>query len=126
VNVCIGHDSVMDPWYPLGYGDPLQAAFVAAHYVQMSGQTELETLVEMITTRPAAALGIGDYGLTEGSPADLVVFAAPSEMDALRLVAPRRLVIRGGKVVARTQPAETTIVWDGREEAVDFFTRGVG
>src|ERR671933_1282842 len=37
INVCIGHDSVMDPWYPLGYGDPLQAAFVLAHYGQMSG-----------------------------------------------------------------------------------------
>src|SRR6266481_4425481 len=28
VNVAIGHDSIMDPWYPLGYGDPLQAAAV--------------------------------------------------------------------------------------------------
>ena len=36
VNVCIGHDSVMDPWYPLGYGDPLQCASVLAHYGQMS------------------------------------------------------------------------------------------
>jgi cytosine deaminase len=121
VNVCIGHDSVMDPWYPLGYGDPLQSAFVAVHYAQMSGQAELETLFDMITTRPAQALGIANYGLTEGSPADLVVFAAPSEMDALRLIAPRRLVLRGGKVVARTQPAQTTVVWDGAEEAVDFL-----
>jgi cytosine/creatinine deaminase len=121
VNVCIGHDSVMDPWYPLGYADPLQSAFVAVHYAQMSGQAELETLFDMITTRPAQALGIANYGLTEGSPADLVVFAAPSEMDALRLIAPRRLVLRGGKVVARTQPAQTTVVWDGAEEAVDFL-----
>src|SRR3982074_1516621 len=30
VNVCVGHDSVMDPWYPLGYGDPLQAAAIFA------------------------------------------------------------------------------------------------
>ena len=44
VNVCIGHDSVMDPWYPLGYGDPLQAAFVLAHYGQMSGHGELQTV----------------------------------------------------------------------------------
>jgi cytosine deaminase len=121
VNVCIGHDSVMDPWYPLGYADPLQSAFVAVHYAQMSGQAELETLFDMITTRPAQALGIANYGLTEGSPADLVVFAAPSEMDALRLIARRRLVLRGGKVVARTQPAQTTVVWDGAEEAVDFL-----
>lgn len=121
VNVCLGHDSVMDPWYPLGYADPLQAAFVLVHYGQMSGQSELETLFEMITTRPAQALGITNYGLSEGSPADLVVFDASSELDALRLGAPRRLVLRGGKVVARTQPAQTTVVWDGTEEPVDFL-----
>jgi cytosine/creatinine deaminase len=121
VNVCLGHDSVMDPWYPLGYADPLQAAFVLIHYAQMSGQRELETLFDMITTRPALALGLSDYDLREGSPADLVVFAAPSEMDALRLVAPRRLVLRGGQVVARTQPGQTTVIWAGREEPIDFL-----
>jgi len=121
VNTSIGHDSVMDPWYPLGYGDPLQAAFVLAHYGQMSGAEELKTLIQMITAHPAAALGIENYGLEVGNRADLVAFAAPSEMDAIRLVAPRRLVLRGGKVVARTEPAVTTVVWDGREEVVDFL-----
>ena len=121
VNVCVGHDSVMDPWYPLGYGDPLQAAFVLAHYGQMSGFSELQTLIDMITRNPASALGIEHYGLEPGCRADLCVFAAPTESDAIRLVAPRKLVIRGGKVVARTEPAHTTVVWDGREEAVDFL-----
>jgi cytosine/creatinine deaminase len=120
VNVCVGHDSVMDPWYPLGYGDPLQAAFVLAHYGQMSGYGELLTLVDMITKNPAAALGLEGYGLEPGCRADLCAFAAPTEMDAIRLVAPRKLVLRGGKVVARTEPAHTTVVWDGREEEVDF------
>jgi cytosine deaminase len=121
VNVCIGHDSVMDPWYPLGYGDPLQAASVLAHYGQMSGYEELRTLVDMITTNPARALGLTDYGLSPGSRADLVIFAAPTEMDALRLVSPRRAVIRGGSIVARTTPAVHTVVWDGQEERVDFL-----
>ncbi len=121
VNTSIGHDSVMDPWYPLGYGDPLQAAFVLAHYGQMSGAEELKTLIQMITAHPAAALGVENYGLEVGNRADLVAFAAPSEMDAIRLVAPRRLVLRGGKVVARTEPAVTTVVWDGKEEVVDFL-----
>jgi cytosine/creatinine deaminase len=121
VNTSIGHDSVMDPWYPLGYGDPLQAAFVLAHYGQMSGSTELSTLVSMITSNPAQAMGVENYGLEIGNRADLVVYAAPTEMDAIRLVAPRRLVLRAGKVVARTEPAVTTVVWDGVEEAVDFL-----
>jgi len=121
VNVCIGHDSVMDPWYPLGHGDPLQAAFVLAHYGQMSGAAELPRLVEMITVNPAAALGLDGYGLREGGPADLVVFDATTELDAIRLMPRRRLVLRGGRVVARTEPARTTVVWDGREEEVDFL-----
>jgi cytosine/creatinine deaminase len=121
VNVCIGHDSVMDPWYPLGYGDPLQAAFVLVHYGQMSGDSELRRLIEMITVNPAAALGVPDYGLRTGGPADLVVFDAPSEADALRLIAPRTLVLRGGKVVARATPAQHTVVWNGTEEEVRFL-----
>jgi cytosine deaminase len=121
VNVCIGHDSVMDPWYPLGYGDPLQAAFVLAHYGHMSGAEELKRLLEMITVNPARTLGLPDYGLETGGPASLVVYDAPGEVDAVRLVPRRRLVLRRGRVVARTEPARTTVIWDGREEPVDFL-----
>ena len=121
VNVCIGHDSVMDPWYPLGYGDPLQAAFVLAHLGQMSGDAELRRLIDMITVNAAAALGVPDYGLRPGGPADMVVFDAPSQADALRLVAPRTLVLRGGTIVARSVPAQHTVVWAGTEEPVSFL-----
>ena len=121
INVCIGHDSVMDPWYPLGYGDPLQAAFVLAHYGQMSGHGELRTLMDMITWNAASALGLEGYGVLPGCRADLCVFAAPNEIDAIRLVAPRTTVLRGGKIVARTEAARTTVIWDDREEPVDFL-----
>jgi cytosine deaminase len=123
VNVAIGHDSVMDPWYPLGFGDPLQAAFVLAHLGHMSGDQELRTLIDMITVAPAAALGVPDYGLHIGAPANLVVFDARSEAEALRLQRPRHLVLRAGKVVAATEPARSTVHWDGRAEEVDFRPR---
>ena len=121
INVCIGHGSVMDPWYPLGYGDPLQSAFVLAHYGQMSGHGQLRTLMDMITWNPASALGLEKYGLLPGCRADLCAFAAPTEMDAIRLVAPRRAVIRAGEIVARTTPAQHTVRWDGVDEPVDFL-----
>jgi cytosine/creatinine deaminase len=124
VNVCLGHDSVMDPWYPLGKADPLQAAFVLVHYGQMSGYDEIRTLVDMVTINGARTLGLTDYGLEPGCRADLVLFDAPNESDAIRLMAPRRLVIRGGKVVARTEPAEHFVTWKGREERVDFLPGG--
>jgi cytosine deaminase len=121
VNVCIGHDSVMDPWYPLGYADPLQAASVLAHYGQMSGFEEIRRLIDMISVNGARALGLEAYGLEPGCRADAVIFDAPSEMDAIRLIAPRRAVIHGGRVVARTEPARHTVVWNGIEESVDFL-----
>jgi cytosine/creatinine deaminase len=123
VNVAIGHDSVMDPWYPLGFGDPLQAAFVLAHLGHLSGDAELRTLVDMITVAPAAALGVPDYGLRAGGPADLVVFDARTPAEALRLQRPRHLVLRAGRVVAATEPARTVVTWDGAEEPVDFRPR---
>jgi cytosine/creatinine deaminase len=121
VNVCIGHDSVMDPWYPLGHGDPMQAAFVLAHLGQMSGDAELRRLLDMVTVNPAAALGVADYGLREGGPADLVVFDAPSAADALRLQSRRLMVLRAGRVVAHTRPAQTSVTWHGTEEEVTFL-----
>jgi cytosine deaminase len=120
VNVAIGHDSVMDPWYPLGYGDPLQAAFVLAHTGHLSGAHDLPYLIEMVTTNPAAALGLDDYGLRVGGSADLVVFDATTAADAIRLISPRWMVLRGGTVVARTQPAHTSVVSDGVPRPVTF------
>jgi cytosine/creatinine deaminase len=121
VNVAIGHDSVMDPWYPMGYGDPVQAAFVLAHLGHMSGASELPYLLEMVSLNPARALGVDSGGVRVGGPADLVVFDAPTAEDAIRTVAPRFLVLRGGTVLARTQPARTTVTVAGVEREVTFL-----
>jgi len=77
----------------------------------------------MITVNGPRALGLTDYGLEAGCRADLVLFDAPSESDAIRLMAPRRLVIRGGKVVARTEPARHSVMWKGKDEPVDFMPK---
>ena len=123
VNVGIGHDSIMDPWYPLGVGDPVQVAFVWIHYGQMSGATEIPQVWDMITTNPARAFGATDktYGIIVGNPADLVLLDAETEFDALRRIAPRLLVIRNGQIVARTTPSETVLCPKGwKKEAIDF------
>ena len=123
VNVGIGHDSIMDPWYPLGVGDPVQVAFVWIHYGQMSGATEIPQVWDMITTNPARAFGATDktYGIIVGNPADLVLLDAETEFDALRRIAPRLLFIRNGQIVARTTPSETVLCPKGwKKEAIDF------
>ena len=38
VNVACGHDSIMDPWYPLGRGSMLDALSMLVHVAQMTGR----------------------------------------------------------------------------------------
>jgi len=124
VNVGIGHDSIMDPWCPLGVGDPVQVAFVWIHYGQMSGATEIPQVWDMITKNPARAFGATakTYGIAVGNPADLVLLDAETEFDALRRIAPRLLVMRRGQIVARTTPSETVLCPKGWKKEVITFT----
>jgi cytosine deaminase len=91
------------------------------HYGHMSGRDELEQMLDFVTTRAAECLGVADYGLREGRRADLVVFDAPTGVDAVRTLAVRTAVISRGKVVARTTPPRTTVTIHGEAEAVTFL-----
>ncbi|WP_273841681.1 cytosine deaminase [Rubrobacter calidifluminis] len=121
VNVSLGHDSIMDPWYPLGRGDMLGAASLALHVLQMSGEEEIGEMLELVTNRAARTLGVEDgYGIEEGRPASFVVLDAPGTFDALRLDPARLWVVKDGRIVAETEPSRTTLYRGGGEESVDF------
>jgi cytosine deaminase len=121
INVAIGHDSIMDPWYPLGVGDPLQAAFVLVHYGHMSGYEEIRETLAMVTTRAGDCFGLGeDHRIQPGARADLVVFDTETEFDVVRTMSPRRWVVANGRVVARTEPARSAVALEGAEEEVRF------
>jgi cytosine/creatinine deaminase len=122
VNVSLGNDVIMDPWYLLGNADVVDAAHLALHFCHMSGLEEIDEMLELATTRGARTLGIEDeYGIEEGKPADFVVFDAPTPMEVMRLRPVRRWVVRRGRIVAETQPAASRLFHaDGREERVSF------
>jgi cytosine deaminase len=120
VTVGLGHDSVLDPWYHYGVADPLDAAFVLAHYAHMAGHGDVAALWEMLTGANAAVVGASDYGLEEGNAGSLVVYDAPDGFNALRTQAPRTLVLRDGDPIARTEPASTEVVRSGGAKPVDY------
>ncbi|MDQ3857911.1 MAG: cytosine deaminase [Actinomycetota bacterium] len=122
VNVSLGNDVIMDPWYLLGSADMVDAASLALHFCHMSGLDEIPEMLACATTRGARTLGVEDeYGLEEGKPADLVVYEAPNALEVLRLRPVRRWVVRRGRLVAETWPARSHVFHpDGREEAVTF------
>ncbi|EFH82247.1 cytosine deaminase [Ktedonobacter racemifer] len=118
VNVALGHDSIMDPWFPLGRGDMLAAAQLALFLCHMSGYEEINDVLDLITSNGAKALRIEDrYGLEEGKPANFLLLDAPSAFEALRLLPPRLYVFKGGREVARTTPEQSYVRRASEEEA---------
>src|SRR5579883_2650402 len=110
VNVALGHDSIMDPWFPLGKGDMLAAAQLALFLCHMSGYEEINAVLDLITGNAAKTLRIQDrYGIEEGKPADFLVLDAPSAFEALRLVPARLHVFKGGREVAQSTPGKSVV-----------------
>jgi cytosine/creatinine deaminase len=62
---------------------------------------ELAWALDCITTQAARGCGFAGYGLAPGDRADLVVVAAETIAEAVAAAPPRRLVVAGGRVVAR-------------------------
>jgi cytosine deaminase len=113
VNVSLGNDVIIDPWYPMGRADLIDAAHLALHFTYMSGREEITEMLRLATERGARTLGVEDeYGIEEGKPADCVIFDATTPIDVISLRATRRHVIRRGRVIAETTPARTTLLGD--------------
>src|SRR6201995_3523325 len=111
VNVSLGNDVIMDPWYSLGKADLIDAAHLAPPFTYMSGREEITEMLRLATERGARTLGVEDeYGIEEGKPADLVIFDARTPIEVIRLRATRRHVIRHGRVIAETRPARTPLL----------------
>jgi cytosine deaminase len=120
VNVAFGHDCVMDPWYGLGSGDMLEVAHMGLHVAQMTGQDGMRRCFEAVTSAPARILGLQGYGIAPGCHADLVWLDARDPVEAIRLRAARRLVLRRGEIVSEAPPARATLRLPDRPATVDF------
>ena len=124
VNVACGHDSIMDPWYPLGRGSMLDALSMLVHVAQMTGRSELFRAWEMVTMNAARGAEV-PWGVAEGMPANFVVFDCADEAEAIRLRPAARWVVRLGRVVAETEPARSTVLVDGEQRPVSFVKGSV-
>ena len=119
VNVALGHDCVMDPWYSMGSADILEVASMAVHVGQMTSLEAIDTAFHCVTDRAATAIGLEDYGLEVGKAANLVVLQARDTVEAIRLKPTRLSVVRNGWVIAETAPRQARLDLPGRPEIVD-------
>ena len=105
VNVYCASDNVQDPFGPYGRADTLEAAMLTALAAQWN-PNEVSKLLDMVTTRPAQAVGLGEpYGVQAGSRADLLVLDS-TRPDTVIMDRPARLlVLQAGRIVSATPGA---------------------
>jgi cytosine deaminase len=120
INVSLGHDDVMDPWYPMGTHDMLEAAHMAAHALHMTGMDQQAALFDGITTSGATTLNLENYGLEPGCHADMVILQASSKQEAIRLRPARLFVIRRGKVISRMAKTQAAVTIGAQTVDIDF------
>jgi cytosine deaminase len=100
LRVALGQDDIEDAYYPFGRNNLLEVAFLAAHLLGFRSAADQVRLVEMVTTRAAAVLGVDGHRIAPGNPANLCVHAAERVVDLLRDHAAPRWVVSRGRVVA--------------------------
>ncbi len=120
INVCLGHDDVMDPWYPMGTHDMLEVAHMGAHALHMTGVDEQNELFNAVTLNGAKTLGLEGYGIEPGNNADMVILQAANKMEAMRLHPARLYVIRRGNIISQTTEVKANVELNGTTQQVDF------
>jgi cytosine/adenosine deaminase-related metal-dependent hydrolase len=101
VRVGAGNDGIRDVWQPYGTGDMLQRAMFLGLRNNFRRDDELEAALEICSAGGASAMGAQAHRLEVGAPGDVVLVEAETVAEAVAAHPPRRLVVKGGRVVAR-------------------------
>ena len=101
VRVFAGSDNIRDAWSPFGNGDMLERAMLIGYRANFRHDEDLAIAFDMVTAAAAGVLGLADYGLKVGGPADFVAVEAGSLAEAVATRPRRKLVVKAGRVIAR-------------------------
>ncbi len=101
VTVLGGNDGIRDTWSPYGRPDMLERAMIIGLRYNLRRDDEIEVALDTVTHAGARGCGFEAYGLGVGDRADLVLVDAQTVAHAVVERPVRRLVVAGGRIVAR-------------------------
>jgi len=101
VTLCAGNDGIRDTWGPYGTGDMLERAMFVGMRNNLRRDDELQLALDICTHGGAAVMALDGYGIEAGCRADFVLVEAETVAEAVAGHPPRRLVVKGGRIVAR-------------------------
>ncbi len=99
--VAAGSDGVRDTWGPYNNADMLERAVLVGLRNNLRRDDEVALALDTCTYGGARMMGLVAYGLDPGCRADLVLLDGETLAEAVVDRRPRRMVIKGGKVIAR-------------------------
>ncbi len=103
VNVCLATNNIRNAFTPYGTGDLMHIAMLAIPVCHLGGADDLPTVLPMLTTNAAKAIGLKDYGLEIGKKADMVLLDSTSVDTAVIDIPERLFVIKNGKIIVETK-----------------------
>jgi cytosine/adenosine deaminase-related metal-dependent hydrolase len=101
IRIGAGNDGFQDTWGPYGNGDMLERAKFIGLRNNLRMDVEVKRALEICTGGGAMAMGKAARVLTPGAPGDVVLVEGETVVQAVVTHAPRKLVVKGGKVTAR-------------------------
>ncbi len=101
VKVGAGNDGFRDTWGPYGTGDMLERAMFVGLRNNFRRDDEVERALGVCSTGGAEVMDVDDHRLVEGGRGDVVLVEGQAPADAVSRHAPRKLVVKAGRVVAR-------------------------
>lgn len=101
VTIFGGNDGIRDTWTPYGSPDMLERAMLIGLRNNFRRDDEVAIAFDCVSAAGAKGCGFADYGLASGARADLVLVEARSLAEAVVARPVRKLVVSGGRVVAR-------------------------
>ncbi len=103
VNVCLATNNIRNAFTPYGTGDLMHIAMLAIPVCHLGGADDLPTVLPMLTTNAAKAIGLKDYGLEVGKKADMVLLDSDSVATAVIDIPERLFVMKNGKIIVETK-----------------------
>jgi len=106
VNCSLSSNNVLNPFTPFGDCSLIRMANLYANVCHVGKRDEIRECFDMVTSRSARILGLRDYGIAVGNPADLTVLDCSEPESAVSEVVPSVYGFKRGRLTFTRKPAE--------------------
>src|SRR5262250_1272846 len=98
ITVAAATNNVLNAFTPTGTADLALMGYLVTAAAHMGADRDVADVFAMLTEHPARLLRLPDYGLRVGARADLVLWETERPSEVVTAMAPRRLVIKAGRL----------------------------